>query len=132
MKKYVIDAGVLTLYFVGDERVKPYISEVFSGSAIGMICQVNLAEYYYKTCQKLGKDVAKTRYHWILSSPIRIVPTNDNLTITAGNLKCKYRGLLSLADCYALALAILNNATLLTTDSGLKETQEVPVKYFKV
>ena len=97
-----------------------------------MISQVNLAEYYYKTCQKLGKEVAKTRYYWILSSPLRVIPTDEENTITAGNFKCKYRGLLSLADCYALSIAYLNSGVLLTTDSGLKETKEVPVKYFKV
>jgi len=132
VKTYVIDAGVLTLYFIGDKRVKSYMNEILGKSASGLISHVNLAEYYYKTCQKLGKDVAKTRYYWILSSPLKIVPTDEENTLMAGNFKCKYRDLLSLADCYALSAAYLNNGILLTTDSGLKETKEVPVKYFKV
>jgi len=76
---------------------------------------------------KTRKDIAKTRYYWILSSLSKIVPTDEENTLIAGNFN-----LLSLADCYALSVAYLNNGILLTTDSGLKETKEVPVKYFKV
>ena len=33
MKTYVIDAGVLILYFIGDKRVKPYMNEILGKSA---------------------------------------------------------------------------------------------------
>ena len=53
MKRYVIDAGVLFLYFIGDGRIKPYFDEVAQGEAQAYISDVNLAEYYYKMCEKL-------------------------------------------------------------------------------
>lgn len=55
MKRYVVDAGVLFLLFIGDERVKPYFDEVARGQAQAYISDINLAEYYYKTCENLGK-----------------------------------------------------------------------------
>lgn len=132
MRRYVVDAGVLFLYFIDDERVKPYFDEVAQGRAQGFICDVNLAEYYYKTCEKLGKDVADVRYHQVRGSDVGSVATDEELTRKAGEKKCKYRGKLSLADCFSLALSELKKAILLTTDGKLAKVKEVRVKYFPV
>ena len=93
---------------------------------------MNLAEYYYKMCEKLGKDVADVRYHQIRGSGVGSIATDEELTMKAGEKKCKYRGKLSLADCFSLALSELRKATLLTTDSELAKVKEVKVKYFPV
>ena len=132
MKKYVIDASVLSLYFIGDERVKPYFDEVAQGKAQLYISDVNLAEYYYKTCEKLGRKIADLRYHQVRASSIVPVATDEKLTWKAGEKKCKYRGKLSLADCFSLALSELKKATLLTTDSELAKAKEVTVKHFPI
>ena len=132
MKRFVVDAGVLFLHFIDDERVKPYFDEVVQGRAQGFICDVNLAEYYYKTCEKLGKDIADFRYHQIIGSDVESVTTDEELTRKVGEKKCKYRGKLSLADCFSLALSELKKATLLTTDSELAKVKEVKVKHFPV
>jgi len=131
MKKYVIDTGVLFLHLIDDERVRPYFKEINEGRAKAFICDVNLAEYYYKTCEKLGREVADVRYNQIrvLINP---VSTNQDLTREAGKIKCKYRDKLSLADCFALALSKIKGAILLTTDSDLAEIKKVKVKHFPV
>jgi len=131
MKKYVIDTGVLFLHLIDDERVRPYFKEINEGRAKAFICDVNLAEYYYKTCEKLGREIADVRYNQIrvLINP---VSTNQDLTREAGKIKCKYRDKLSLADCFALALSKIKGAILLTTDSDLAEIKEVKVKHFPV
>ncbi|MEM2935564.1 MAG: hypothetical protein QW231_00105 [Candidatus Bathyarchaeia archaeon] len=90
-RKYVIDAGALMIHFAGDARVKPFIDEIFSGEAVGSICEVNLAEYYYKTCQKLGKAVADIRYRQIRGSKIICTSTNEKLVQIAGQRKCVYK-----------------------------------------
>jgi predicted nucleic acid-binding protein len=132
MKRYVIDAGILFLHLIDDDRVRPYLDEILRGGAQAFICDVNLAEYYYKTCEKLGKKIADTRYHQIRGSGIISVETDETLTLKAGEKKCKYRGTLSLADCFALALTDLKKATLLTADSELAKVKEVTVKHFPV
>ena len=132
MKRYVIDAGVLSLYFIGDGRVKPYLDEVAQGKAQAYISDVNLAEYYYKTCEKLGKEIADLRYHQVRASSVTSVATDEELTWKAGEKKCKYRGRLSLADCFSLALSEMKKATLLTTDSELAKAKEVTVKHFPI
>ena len=131
MKKYVIDTGVLFLHLIDDERVRPYFKEINEGRAKAFICDINLAEYYYKTCEKLGREIADVRYNQtrVLINP---VSTNQDLTREAGKIKCKYRDKLSLADCFALALSKIKGAILLTTDSDLAEIKKVKVKHFPV
>ncbi len=132
MKRYVIDAGVLALHFIDDVRVKLFFNELAQGKAQFFICDVNLSEYYYKVCEKIGKETADVRYYQIRGSDIVSVSTDEELTKKAGENKCKYRGKLSLADCFALALSQLKKATILTTDSELAKVKEVESKYFAV
>lgn len=132
MRRYVIDAGVLTLRFIGDTHVKPFFDELIQKRAQVFISGVNLAEYYYKICEKLGKETADVRYYQIRGSDIASTSTDEELTKKAGENKCKYRGKLSLADCFALALSQLKKATILTTDSQLAKVKEVEAKYFAV
>ncbi len=132
MKKYVVDADVLSLYFAGDKRVEKYFYEIDERKAKGLLCDVNLAEYYYKTCEKLGKEVAEIRFYQVRGSAMTIVPTSEELVRRAGEKKCKYSKELSLADCFVLALAELEHAVILTTDPELEKLREVKVKFFPV
>jgi len=130
-KAVVVDAGVLTLHFIDDQRVEEYFSDVDDGRVSGYISNVNLAEFYYKTCQKLGRQTADTRYYQIKRTRLQIVQ-DDDLTRSAGLEKCRQPLSLSLADCFALALAKREKALLLTTDRELSKVREVEVKFFEV
>ena len=115
--KLVIDAGALTLFYAGDPRVKPYFEQIKDKKKQSYVTSVNLAEYYYKTCQKLGKETADLRYHQ--SRPIlTMIEGYESLAAVAGLAKCRHSAL-SLADCFALALTKNINGILLTTDSEL-------------
>ena len=127
----VIDAGALSLFFAGDPRVIPYFKRIDQGQATGLITEINLTEYYYKTCQKLGKQAADTRYFLLRNSKLKTIG-DENLTRLAGLEKCKQELDLSLADCFALALAKRENATLITTDRELEKVKDVSAKFFRV
>ncbi|HEX4919226.1 MAG TPA: PIN domain-containing protein, partial [Candidatus Bathyarchaeia archaeon] len=98
--------------------------------ARGSISAVNLSEFYYKTCQKLGKSTADIRYYQIRNTKLIVLETDAELSRMAGLEKCR-RGDLSLADCYALATAKRLKATILTTDSELAKTKEVKTLLFQ-
>jgi len=118
--RYVLDAGVFPLILAGDANVKRYVEEMASGRAEPLVCEVNLAEFYAKTCEKKGRDVADVYYLRIRYQPnIVIVAPDEELTRNAARLKCKHRGKVSLADCYAAAAASMNEAILVTTDASL-------------
>jgi predicted nucleic acid-binding protein len=117
---YVFDAGVISLYYAGAKAVKPYFDRVSSGTAGGFVNEVNLAEFYYKTVEKLGTTTAELRYVQVRRSKIRCVPPNEKTTRRAAIWKVQRREL-SLADCYALATREDKAEMLLTTDSLLKD-----------
>jgi len=130
-KAIVIDAGVLTLHFIDDPRVEEYFNSIDNERVSGYISSVNLAESYYKTCQKIGRQTADTRYYQIKRTHLQIVH-DDDLTRNAGLEKCRQTLSLSLADCFALALAKKEKALLLTTDKELSKVKETEVKFFEV
>jgi len=128
--KYVIDTGVLSLFFAGDERVRPFFAQIQSGRAQGYVSSINLAELYYKVCQKLGQETAVVRFHQA-QTILESVETDGELAKAAGLNKCRY-GNLSLADAFAAALAEKLGGTLLTTDEALLKIKEIRVKNFEV
>lgn len=127
----VLDSGVLTLHFAGDDRVKEYFDEISQGEAAGWVSEFNLGEYYYKTCQKLGRETADARYHMLRASKL-LIANDELLTRSAALEKCRQQLDLSFADCFALALAKRESAVLLTTDRELNKTKDVKVRLFPI
>jgi predicted nucleic acid-binding protein len=130
-RNLVIDTGVLSLFFSGDARVRPFFDDVETNKRNGYVTSVNLAEFYYKTCETLGEDVAKLRYYQCREL-LEILETDSELSLSAGREKCHRAGNLSLVDCFALAAARSFNATLLTTDPELAKIKDIEAKLFSV
>lgn len=118
------------MFFANDERLRPAVESIHGGRDEGLISSVTLAEFYYKTCQTRGRDVA-TLWSMQLSERMRVVGDDLDLSISAGMEKCR-NNRLSLADSYVLALTKRVGGVLLTTDSELGGTRESKVKFFRV
>jgi len=132
MKTYVFDAGALTLLFSGDQRLTSYVNEISRGIAKAYTSVVNLAELYYKTVDEIGRETADAWYFRILNSNVMVVSADSSVAREVGIYKSKYRRLLSLADCFAMALAVREKAQLLTTDDDFQEVKEIQVKYLPI
>ncbi len=130
--KLAFDAGALSLYYAGYEKVRPYFNDVSSKLKKGFMSEVNLAEFYYKTAEKFGLDTAETWYMLTRRSMIMLVAPNEMITRDAAKLKLKYHGKLSLADCFAISTAINNHCTLITTDAKIKPVKEVTTVYLSL
>lgn len=101
------------------------------GGAVAYVAGPNMSEFYYKTCRALGKQTADAWYFRAMESGLRVVE-GESLDRLAGVEKCRDSYGLSLADCYALALAKSEGALLLTTDSGLAKVPGANVRHFRV
>jgi len=76
---------------------------------------VNLCEVYYDCLRCYGKDPADTLIGTLLEAGVTVRNDMDTeFWKTAGRLKA--RGRISLADCFAVALALREDAVLLTSD----------------
>jgi uncharacterized protein len=128
-KSYAVDAGAISLYYSGDQKVRPYFDRILDGRTLGFISEVNLAEYYYKSVEKLGKQTTEIRYLQTRQSRFNIVSPDVSITRKAALWKVKRRDL-SLADCFALATLEEKAQILLTTDPVFRELQDVNLVYF--
>ena len=119
------------LVLIGDPDVRNIIRLVRSG-AEAYTAATNLAELRYKVEEKLGKAVALTWVNRLLRTPeLRVIPVDVDLAMRAGELKAKYRALVSLADAVALTLALNLGAKLVTTDEALENVEEVKVQVIR-
>jgi predicted nucleic acid-binding protein len=132
---YVFDTGALALHFAGGsqgEKVKSYFDQVLSGKKEGYISEVTMAEYFYKTCQKLGIDVASIRAKSIRQSRIKVTAVDETISTIAGELKCRHADKISIADAFAAATAKTKKSELLTTDGALTTLEEIKAKHILI
>ncbi len=106
-------------------EAKRYIDEVYSGAAEAYMCEVDIAEFLYNYARVFGWEAALAKHSLIRSSPIEIIGLNKELTVNAARLKLKYYNILSLADCYLVALAKQKKACIVSTDGGVKKVEGV-------
>ena len=93
-----------------------------------LMCSVNWAELRYSVERRAGPDEWPKRWTEILSLPIEVVPADQDLAECAGRLKA--RGGLSLADCFAVALAQREGCAVLTGDPEFKRVEtQVAVRW---
>ena len=130
--KLVLDTGVLMLILKGDTAVKDVIDALRRGDK-AYTTAINMAELYYKTEEKLGRQVAITWFNRLIRlGNLVVFPVDTELARRAGELKAKYRGNLSLVDAVIIALAEEQDGRLLTTDSRLSVVEEVTIRVYEV
>ncbi|MEW6039341.1 MAG: type II toxin-antitoxin system VapC family toxin [Pseudomonadota bacterium] len=98
----------------GMAKVAEYLYSARHGECEVLMHQINLGEVVYRIGKTHGWALAERKRHEITLLPIAIVPFDDVLFWQAVQLKANYS--MSYADCFAAALAMVREATLLTAD----------------
>ncbi|MGQ4833916.1 MAG: PIN domain-containing protein [Candidatus Asgardarchaeia archaeon] len=130
-KKYVLDAGALSVYFAGNIKVKKYFDEIFNNTATGFVCEINLAEFYYKSIKFLGIEATEIRY-LAIRKKLNVIAPDVKLTRDAAKLKARFERAISLADAYAIALTNHVKGELITTDSKIHKLQLIKTHLIKI
>jgi uncharacterized protein len=116
-QSYVLDACTL-LRLAQDEpgadRVAEILADAANGNARVLLHQINLGEVVYRIGKHFGWAVAERKRGEISLLPIEIIAFSEDIFWQAVKLKASYP--MSYADCFAAALAIKGQATLLTSD----------------
>jgi len=114
---FVLDACAL-LALVKKEEGSNIVANAVIKATSGDIClcmnRINLLEVYYGFYRDNGKDYALNILEKAEASVIKIVEFDREILLEAGRLKATYK--LSLADCIAVAQAIVLKGSLLTAD----------------
>ena len=71
-------------------------------------------EVYYHSWQQRGEESARSTLADLLLLPIELVPVDLSQALKAGELKAVHK--IPYVDCVTAALAVLNQAVLVTSD----------------
>ncbi len=123
----VWDTGALSLYFADNKELKEYMRKIVSKKIKGYVPRLILAEFFYKTCQKLGKEIAQIRLVALRQAPIIEESLDEVDVFGVGMLKIKHSNL-SLADCVLIQLGKRHHATILTTEKEITKIKDVKTK----
>jgi ribonuclease VapC len=116
MKIYVLDASAAVRYLtngIGEEKVDALIHRSHQREVRLLISMVNWGEALYVLAGKvgLGKATADLK---AMSAFVESVAVDEALAEAAATVKFHYK--LGYADCFAAALAMRMDATLVTSD----------------
>ncbi len=132
MKKYVFDSFAFLAHLENEERgakVTNILKNAMKYTNIILFASViNLGEVYYITIRERGEKKAEEVLSLIKLLPINIIEADTHLTLKASKLKAKYP--VAYADCFAAALAIEKNASIITGDPEFKKMEsEVQIEW---
>ncbi|MGD8239964.1 MAG: type II toxin-antitoxin system VapC family toxin [Armatimonadota bacterium] len=124
--RYVLDAFAAMCLLnrePGSTRIVEVLARARDGDCTVSLCTVNWAEVLYSVARMRGADVVEGVVARLDALPIGIVSAHRDLSAKAAELKAP--GGLSLADCYAGALAQILQATLITGDPEFRRIADV-------
>ena len=96
---------------------------------------LNACEVYYDVYRRSGEADATALEKILTTAGVELVETIPSaLWKTAGKLKAEWRRI-SLADCFALALALLENGTVLSSDhhelDPIAKAEVCPIRFIR-
>ena len=106
------------LLWIQNEPGAQIIEDLFIQARKGqvglIVSEINLGEVYYKCIRRVGKIRAIEIMEQIALLPMEIVPASWDIIIRASELKAEIP--IAYADCFAIATALLKNASIITGD----------------
>lgn len=123
-KAYVLDSWAILSFFHDEpaaEKVETIIAEAHTLSIPMFMSVVNVAEVWYIIARRRSQTDANAAIQSLRQLGIDFVEAHWELAHEAGRFKAKNR--MSLADCFAAALARYKTATLLTGDTEFKQIE---------
>lgn len=128
-KAYVLDANAVLDYVQdgpGATTMERLLREAFRHDARLAISVVNLGEVFYCLWRNQGEKKARQTLDGVKLLPLQIVPVDLSQALKAGELKALQK--IPYADGIAAALAVAQNATLVTSDRDFEKLgRRVPI-----
>lgn len=124
MRNSVLDShAVLAFLFQekGHEKVLDLFEKAAQADQVLLIAAPNWAEVRYIVERKVGAARWHEARHKLLGLPLEVVSTDQSLAEHAGEMKAVKK--MSLADCFAAALAKQRKADLYTGDQDFKNVE---------
>lgn len=121
----VLDSWALLCYLEqepGFEKIIQLFEKAAESSKPLLMCIVNWGEVYYQVSRRFGDQKAQEIERLIETLPIVLIEADRDLTRESARIKATKR--MAYADCFAAALAKLNEAKLYTGDPEFKVVEK--------
>jgi uncharacterized protein with PIN domain len=134
-RRYVLDSCAV-IALLQRESGAEVVAEILKAPHTRcLIHAVNACEVYYDIYRRSGEEDASSLEELLETTGIELVETvPPSLWRMAGKLKAVW-GRVSLADCFALALALQENGTVLTSDhkelDRFAQAEVCPIRFIR-
>ena len=123
-----LDSGVIILYQSNQEETVKEIKSKKKNRVNFISSELNYIELFNHLCRKKGKINAQIVMENLRQgSIIKFIPLSKNISILAGELKCKYK-FLSMVDAIMIAEALTRKIFIYTTETHFKNVENLKVK----
>jgi len=116
-KTYVLDASAVIPLLTGGPgagRIEQLVREADRARTPLLVSVANWGEVFYLSWQRHGEQSAREALNDLSRLPIRVVPLDLTQALKAGEIKAVHK--IPYVDSLAAALAVLQQATLVTSD----------------
>jgi len=123
-----LDTGVLSLYQSSHEEIVNEIKAKKKKQFKFISSELNYIEFFNHLCREKGKINAQIIMENLRNGDIvNFIPVSNNISILAGELKCKYKSL-SMVDSIIIAEALTRKIFIYTTESHFSVVENLKVK----
>jgi uncharacterized protein len=125
VKAVVLDSYALLAFLFGErghQKVLDLLQRMAAASQALLVAAPNWAEVRYVSQRKVGAARWGEAREKLLGLPLDIIPADQTLAEIAGEIKVTRR--MSLADCFAAALARQRRAELYTGDPEFRQVEK--------
>ncbi|TET08180.1 MAG: PIN domain-containing protein [Candidatus Atribacteria bacterium] len=123
-----LDTGVISLYLSNQEVILKEIKTKRKNKYRFISSELNYIELFNHLCREKGKINAQIIMENLRKGDIiDFVPVSENISILAGELKCKYK-FLSMVDAIIFAEALTRKIFIYTTETHFKDIDNLKVK----
>jgi len=123
-----IDTGVISLYLSNHEEILKEIKTKKKNKYSFISSELNYIEFFNHLCREKGKINAQIIMENLRKGDIiDFVPFGENISILAGELKCKYK-FLSTVDAIIIAEALTRKIFIYTTETHFNDIDNLKVK----
>jgi len=123
--KIVLDSYALIAYFEDEssaDQVKELLQQAEKREKSLLMGIVNWGEVYYALSRSKGESKAEESTLIIDQLPIALIEINRTIAYQAAKLKARYA--VAFGDCFAAALAMVNQGQVLTGDPEFKNLEK--------
>jgi len=123
-----LDTGVISLYQSNHKETLKEIQTKKKNQYNFISSELNYIEFFNHLCREKGKINAQVIMENLRKREIiEFIPVSEDISILAGELKCKYK-FLSMVDAVIIAEVLTRKIFIYTTETHFKDVANLKVK----